>query len=95
MEGEDWVGAPHEREPGGRHDFKKEDEQLQNVGEALNTASLWFEKNQNLLEWILIGVIAVVAGVVALSHYVIKPKGLEAANENAKAEAYFLPQNTL
>lgn len=73
-----------------KKNFKKEDEQLQNVGEALNTASLWFEKNQNLLEWILIGVIAVVAGVVALSHYVIKPKGLEAANENAKAEAYFL-----
>lgn len=73
-----------------KKNFKKEDEQLQNVGEALNTASQWFEKNQNLLEWILIGVIAVVAGVVALSHYVIKPKGLEAANENAKAEAYFL-----
>lgn len=73
-----------------KKNFKKEDEQLQNVGEALNTASLWFEKNQNLLEWILVGVIAVVAGVVALSHYVIKPKGLEAANENAKAEAYFL-----
>lgn len=73
-----------------KKNVKKEDEQLQNVGEAINTASQWFEENQNLLEWILIGVIAVVAGVVALSHYVIKPKGLEAANENAKAEAYFL-----
>lgn len=73
-----------------KKNLKKEDEQLQNVGEAISTASQWFEKNQNLLEWILIGVIAVVAGVVALSHYVIKPKGLEAANENAKAEAYFL-----
>ena len=73
-----------------KKNLKKEDEQLQNVGEAISTASQWFEKNQNLLEWILVGVIAVVAGVVALSHYVIKPKGLEAANENAKAEAYFL-----
>lgn len=73
-----------------KKNVKKEDEQLQNVGEAINTASLWFEKNQNLLEWILIGVIALVAGIVALSHYVIKPKGLEAANENAKAEVYFL-----
>ncbi len=73
-----------------KKNFKKEDEQLQNVGEALNTASLWFEKNEKILEWILLGVIIVVCGVVMLSRYVIKPRALEASNENAKAEAYFL-----
>lgn len=73
-----------------KKNFQKEDEQLQNVGEALNTAGLWFEKNEKILEWILLGVIAVVVGVVMLSRYVIKPKAIEASNENAKAEAYFL-----
>ncbi len=73
-----------------KKNFKKEDEQLQNVGEALNTAGLWFEKNEKILEWILLGVIAVVVGVVMLSRYVIKPKAVEASNENAKAEAYFM-----
>lgn len=73
-----------------KKNFKKEDEQLQNVGEALNTAGQWFERNENILSWILTGVIVAVVGIVALNRYVIQPKGLEAANENAKAEAYFL-----
>ena len=73
-----------------KKNFKKEDEQLQQVDEALSTAGQWFEKNGNLLSWILIGVIIIVLGVVALTNYVIKPKGVEAADQNAKCEAYFL-----
>lgn len=73
-----------------KKNFKKEDEQLQNVSEALSTAGQWFEKNENIITWVLTGIIVVVLGVVALNRYVIKPKGLEAANENAKCEAYFL-----
>lgn len=73
-----------------KKNFKKEDEQLQNVGEALSTAGQWFEKNENIITWVLTGVIIVVLGVVALNRYVIIPKGLEAANENAKCETYFL-----
>lgn len=72
-----------------KKNFKKEDEQLQQMDEALTTAGQWFEKNENLLFWILVGVIVVVLGVVALNRYVIKPKGLEAADQNAKCEAYF------
>ena len=73
-----------------KKNFKKEDEQLANVNEALSTAGQWFEKNENIITWILTGIIIVVLGVVALNRYVIKPKGLEAANENAKCEVYFL-----
>lgn len=73
-----------------KKNFKKEDEQLQNVSEALSTAGQWFEKNENVLSWVLTGVIVVILGVVALNTYVIKPKGLAAANENAKCEVYFM-----
>ena len=73
-----------------KKNFKKEDEQLANVNEALSTAGQWFEKNENIITWILTGIIIVVLGIVALNRYVIKPKGLEAANENAKCEVYFL-----
>ncbi|MCQ2310960.1 MAG: tetratricopeptide repeat protein [Paludibacteraceae bacterium] len=73
-----------------KENFKKEDEQLENVGEALNTAGLWIEAHQNLLFGIVIAIAAVILGCIALNNYVIKPHALEASNENAKAVEYFM-----
>lgn len=72
-----------------KKNFKKEDEQLENVGEALSTTGQWIEDNSNLLTWIITGVVVVVLGIIALNNYVFKPKALEANNENAKAVVYF------
>lgn len=73
-----------------KQEFKKEDEQLENVNEALTTTGQWIEEHANMLTWCVLVVAAVVLGIFALNTYVLKPKALEASNENAKAEAYFL-----
>ena len=70
-----------------------EDQNLENVQEALNTTSAWIEKNQNKLTWAVTIIVAVVVGVLALNTYVIKPKAVEVSNENAKAVAYFMQGN--
>ena len=70
--------------------FAKQDEQLQEVNEALTCAGKWIEENSNLLSWIVAGIAIVVRAVIAINQYVIKPKALEASNENAKAAAYFM-----
>ena len=72
-----------------KKNFKKEDEQLQEVGEALSTTGQWIEDNSNLLTWIITCIVVVVLGIIALNNYVFKPKALEANNENAKAVVYF------
>ena len=72
-----------------KKDFKQEDQNLENVQETLSTAGKWIEANQNALEWTVLGVVIVVFAWVMLNSYVIKPKHLEASNENAKAVVYF------
>ena len=67
-----------------------EDQNLENVQEALNTTSAWIEKNQNKLTWATTIIALAVTGVLALNTYVIKPKAVEANNENAKAVTYFM-----
>lgn len=67
-----------------------EDQNLENVQEALNTTSAWIEKNQNKLTWAVTIIVAIVVGVLALNTYVIKPKAIEVSNENAKAVTYFM-----
>ena len=67
-----------------------EDQNLENVQEALNTTSVWIEKNQNKLTWAVTIIVAIVVGVLALNTYVIKPKVVEVSNENAKAVTYFM-----
>ena len=67
-----------------------EDQNLENVQEALNTTSAWIEKNQNKLTWATTIIALAVTGVLALNTYVIKPKAVEVSNENAKAVAYFM-----
>ena len=76
-----------------KKDFKKEEQNLENVHEALNTTSAWIEANQNKLIWGVLIVVAVVVGVLCLNHYVWKPKAVEASNENAKAVVYFMKNN--
>lgn len=73
-----------------KQEFKKEDEQLENVGEALSTAGQWIEDNQNILTIVIAAIAAVILGVIALNTYVFKPKAVEANNENAKAVVYFM-----
>ena len=67
-----------------------EDQNLENVQEALNTTSAWIEKNQNKLTWATTIIALAVTGVLALNTYVIKPKAVEVSNENAKAVVYFM-----
>lgn len=73
-----------------KQEFVKQDEQLQEVNEALTGAGKWIEENANLISWIVAGVAVVVLACIAINQYVIKPKALEASNENAKAVAYFM-----
>ena len=73
-----------------KEQFVKQDEQLQEVNEALTGAGKWIEDNANLISWIVAGIAIVVMAVIALNQYVFKPKALEASNENAKAVVYFM-----
>ena len=73
-----------------KKDFSKEDEQLQNVENTVSSAALWFEQNSKVISWIMFAVIAVILCIMAVNNYIIKPKALEAGNENAKAVVYFM-----
>ncbi len=73
-----------------KEEFVKQDEQLQEVNEALTGAGKWIEDNSNLISWIVMGIAVVVMAIIAINQYVIKPKALEASNENAKAVVYFM-----
>ena len=72
-----------------KKNFKKEDEQLENVNEALSTTGQWIEDHSNMLTWAVTAIVVVILGVIAINNYVIKPKAVEANNENAKAVVYF------
>jgi tetratricopeptide (TPR) repeat protein len=73
-----------------KEEFVKQDEQLQEVNEALTGAGKWIEDNANLISWVICGIAVVVMAIIAINNYVIKPKALEASNENAKAVVYFM-----
>jgi len=73
-----------------KEEFVKQDEQLQEVNEALTGAGKWIEDNANLISWVVAGIAVIVMAVIAIDQYVIKPKAQEASNENAKAAAYFM-----
>ena len=76
-----------------KKDFKKEEQNLENVQEALNTTSAWIEANQNKL-LIAVGIIVVVvASIILVNTKVLQPKAAEASNENAKAVVYFAQGN--
>ena len=76
-----------------KEDFKKQDENLENVNEALNTTSQWIEDHNKQITWAIAAIAAIVLGVIAINNYVIAPNRLEASNENAKAAMYFAQGN--
>ena len=73
-----------------KQEFVKQDEQLQEVNEALTGAGKWIEENASLISWVVAGVAVVVLACIAINQYVFKPKALEASDENAKAVVYFM-----
>ncbi len=73
-----------------KNDFKKEDQHLEEINEALGTTGQWIEKNSKVLSWCILAIVIVVCGLIAVNQYVVKPKAIEANNENAKAVVYFL-----
>ena len=72
---------------------KKQDEQLENVQEALSTSGRWIEDHQNLITWVIFGILAVALCIWLVRAYVIEPKKEQASNENAVAMNYFLQQD--
>ena len=75
-----------------KKEIKKEDQNLE-VQETISTVGKWVEANQNAIEWTVFGVVLAVFAWVLLNTYVIKPKHVEASNENAKAVVYFQQGN--
>ena len=67
-----------------------EDQNLENVQEALNTTSVWIEKNQKKLSLAITVLVVVVVGVLAFNQYVIKPNAVKVSDENAKSVVYFM-----
>ena len=72
-----------------KNNQKKQDENLENVQEALSASGQWIEKNQNALTWCITVIVVIVCGFIALNTYVWKPKAAEAQDETAKAVVYF------
>lgn len=66
-----------------------QDENLENVQEALNTSGKWIEEHQKLISWVLCGIFAVVLAVMAIRTYVINPRMEAAEEEIAKAVVYY------
>ena len=73
-----------------KQDFEKQDEQLQEVNEALTGAGKWVEDNADLISWVVAGIAIVVMAIIAINRYVLVPHAEEASNENAKAVVYFM-----
>ena len=72
-----------------KNNQNKQDENLENVQEALSASGQWIEKNQNALTWCITVIVVIVCGFIALNTYVWKPKAAAAQDETAKAVVYF------
>ncbi len=70
-----------------------EDQNLENVQEALVTTTSWIENNKNLISWVVLAIVAVVFAVMAFRTYYIEPKATQASDEIAKAVIYFSQNN--
>ena len=73
-----------------KEEFVKQDEQLQEVNEALTGAGKWIEDHSNALSWAICIIAVLVMGAMLIKTKVIEPKQVEAGTENAKAIAYFM-----
>ena len=70
--------------------FEKQDEQLQEVNQALTGAGKWIEDHSNMLSWCVCGIAVVIFGIILLNQKVLQPKAQDASNYNAAATVYFL-----
>jgi TolA-binding protein len=70
-----------------------EDQNLENVQEALNTTTMWIEKNQKKLLIAVAALVVVVLAVLGYNQYVVKPNQNTINNENALATVYFMQGN--
>ncbi len=70
--------------------FEKQDEQLQEVNEALTGAGKWIEEHANALSWCITIIALVAVAIMAYNQFVVTPKK-QAANEAiAKTVGYFM-----
>ena len=63
-----------------------EDQNLENVQEALNTTTMWIEKNQKKLLIAVSAIVVLVVAVLGYNQYVVKPN-----QENINNETVNLP----
>ena len=59
-----------------KENFKKEDQNLEEVNESLSSGGLWIEINANLLSWIVLAVVVGVMSSIARNQCVLKPKAV-------------------
>jgi len=67
----------------------KTEDRIVAVENALSKSEQFLEKNKNLLFYILLGIIVVVAGIFAYHKFIKMPKELEAQSKIFTAEHYF------
>lgn len=68
-------------------------EEATEVQEVISTTGQWIIRNQNILMWCLVGILAVIVGIMMFNNYYLKPKSAEASDEIAKAVVYFAQDN--
>jgi tetratricopeptide (TPR) repeat protein len=67
----------------------KTEEKIAAVEHALDRGEQFFEKNKNLIFYILLGIIIVVGGIFAYKKFILGPKELDAQSQMFYAEQYF------
>ncbi len=67
----------------------KTEEKIAAVEMALDKGEQFFEKNKNLLFYILLGIIIIVGGIFAYKKFILGPKQIEAQSAMFYAEQYF------
>jgi tetratricopeptide (TPR) repeat protein len=67
----------------------KTEEKIAAVEHALDKGEQFFEKNKNLLFYILLGIIVIVGGFFAYNRWILGPKQIEAQAQMFYAEQYF------
>lgn len=72
-----------------KNDKSTGDERLSTIQSSLGKTERFFEKNQKTISYVLLGVIAVVAGIFAYNRFVLEPKEREAENQIFAAQFYF------
>ena len=63
-----------------QNNFEKQEEQLQEVNNALTGAGQWIEKNSKVLSWCVTVIVLVILGFMGYKQFVVAPKQ-QAANE--------------